>query len=63
MKGFPEGSETEGRGLAGRPRGSWLDAVDRDAKGMWKCGNWIRSAENTDAWRRRIEEAKVKVGM
>jgi hypothetical protein len=49
MKGFPKGSDTEERGQVGRTRGSWLDAVDRDAKGMWKCGNCIRSAEDRDA--------------
>jgi len=42
MKGFPDSSDTEGRGPVGRHRGSWLDAVDRDAKGMLKCGTWIK---------------------
>ena len=49
MKGFTESSDTEGREPAGRPRGRWLDAVDRDAKGMLKCETWIRWAEDTDA--------------
>ena len=53
----------EGRRPVGRPRGRWLDAVDRDAKRMLKCRNWRRSAEDRDAWRRRIEEAKARVGL
>ena len=46
---------TEGRRPVGRPGGRYLDAVDRDGQGMLKCRNWRRSAENRDAWRRRIE--------
>jgi len=34
---------------ARRPRGRWLDAVDRDAKRMLKCRKWGRSAEDRDA--------------
>jgi hypothetical protein len=33
--------------------------VDRDDKRMLKVRNWRRSAENRDAWGRRIEEAKA----
>ena len=33
---------TEGRRPAGRPRGRWRDAVDRNAKRMFKCKNWRR---------------------
>jgi hypothetical protein len=36
--------------------------VDRDAKRMLKFRNW-RSAEERDAWRQRIEEAKAQVGL
>ena len=36
------------------PEGDGLDAVDRDSKGMLKCKACIRSAEDTDARRRRI---------
>jgi len=51
-----------------REKTSWkaqrerLDAVDRDAKGMLKCRNWRRLAEDGDAWRRRIEGAKAQFG-
>jgi hypothetical protein len=45
----------------GRPRGKWLDDVDRDAKRMLECRNWRQSAEDRDAWRLRIEEAKDQV--
>jgi len=46
---------------AGRPRGGWLDAVDRDAKRTLKCRNWRRSAEDRDPWRRRIGQ-RPKLG-
>jgi hypothetical protein len=35
--------------------------VDRDVKRTLKYKNWRRSAEDRDAWRRRIEEAKAQV--
>ena len=54
----PSGYQLEGPQEEGR----WLDAVDRDAK-MLKYKNWRRSAENRDAWRQRIEEAKAQVGL
>jgi hypothetical protein len=37
--------------------------VDRDAKRMLKCKNWIRLGEDRDVWRQRIEEAKGLVGL
>jgi hypothetical protein len=46
----------------GRPRGKWMDAVDKDAKSMLKFTNWRRSAEVTIIWRRRTGEAKTQVG-
>ena len=58
LKGYKEG-----RRPVGRPRGRWIDAVDKDAKNMLKCKNWRRLAENRDAWRRRIEEAQAQVGL
>jgi hypothetical protein len=51
----------EGRRQVGRPRGKCLDDVDRDAKRMLECRNWRKSAEDRDAWRQRIEEAKDQV--
>jgi hypothetical protein len=53
---------TKGEKPAGRPRGGWLDAVDRDAKRMLKCRNWKRSVEDKDCWRRRIGETKAQFG-
>jgi len=38
-------------------------AADKDAKRMLKYRNWRRLAEDRDAWRRRIEEAKAQVGL
>jgi hypothetical protein len=35
--------------------------VDRDTKRKLKCRNWRSSAEDEDAWRWRIEEAKAQV--
>ena len=58
LKGY-----TEGRRPVGRSRGRWLDAVDRDAKRMLKCKDWRRLAEDIDAWRWRIEEAKAQGGL
>jgi hypothetical protein len=37
--------------------------VDRNAKRILKCKNWRRSVENSDVWRRRIEEAKAQGGI
>jgi hypothetical protein len=53
MKGF-----IEKRRLVGRPRRRWIDADDNEAK-----SNWRMSAEDRDAWRRRIEEAKAQAGL
>ena len=49
----------ERRRPVGRPRGRWLDAMDRDTKRMLKCRNWSKSAEDRKAWRRRIEESRL----
>jgi hypothetical protein len=54
-----KGYEERRRPVA-RPRGRWLDAVDRDGKKMLKCMKCRRSTEDRDEWRRRIEEAKVQ---
>ena len=35
---------TEERRPVGRPRGRWINAVDRDARRMLACRNWRRSA-------------------
>jgi hypothetical protein len=56
-----QGGYIEGR-IAGRPRRRWLDAADLDVK-MLKCRNWRRSAEDRDAWKRKINEAKAQVGL
>jgi hypothetical protein len=45
----------------GNPRGRWLDAADRDGKRVLKCRNGRQSAEDRDAWRWRIEQAKAQV--
>jgi len=37
--------------------------VDRDVKRTLIYRKWRRSAEDRDAWRRRIEEAKAQVGL
>jgi hypothetical protein len=37
--------------------------VNRYTKRMLKCKNCRRSAEDGDAWRRRIEEAKAQAGL
>ena len=53
---------TEWRRPVGSPKRRWLEAVGRDAKRKLKFGNW-RSTENRSSWRRRIEEAKARVGL
>ena len=53
---------TERRRPVGSPKRRWLEAVGRDAKRRLKYGNW-RSTEDRDCWRRRIEEAKARVGL
>lgn len=55
MKALEEYTE-RGRPV-GRPRGKWIDVVDRDAKTTLKCKNWRRSAEDRDVWKRRLEQA------
>jgi hypothetical protein len=57
MKGYTKGGKP-----AGRPRGGWLNAVDRDARRMLKCRNWRWSAEDKDSWRQRIGETKAQIG-
>jgi hypothetical protein len=54
---------TEGKRPAGRPRGRWLDAVDRDAKRMLKWRSWRRLADDRDTWRQQNKEAKAQVGL
>jgi len=51
----------ERRRPVGRPRGRWLDKVDREAEGMLKCRTRRKSADGRDAWRQRIEESKARV--
>jgi len=53
----------EERRPVGKPRGRWLGAADWDGKGVLKCRNGRQSAEDRDAWRWRIEEAKAQVGL
>lgn len=53
----------EGRIPVGKPRGRWLVAADRDGKWVLKCRNGRQPAEDRDAWRWRIEEAKAQVGL
>lgn len=47
----------------GKSRGRWLGALDRDGKRMLKCRNDRQLAEDRDAWRWRIGEAKAQVGL
>ena len=51
----------EGRRPVGRPRGRWLDKVDREAEGLLKCRTRRKSAEGRDAWRQRIEESRAQI--
>jgi hypothetical protein len=37
--------------------------VNKDIKMMLKCKKWRKLTEGRDFWRRRIEEAKVQVGL
>ena len=53
----------EGKRPVGRPRGRWIEAVNRVAKSVLKCKDWRRSAEHRNDWRRRIEEDKAQVGL
>ena len=53
---------TEGKSI-GRPRGRWLDAVDRDTKRMLKWRNWKRLTDDRDAWRQWNKEAMAQVGL
>ena len=46
LKGY-----TEAKRPVGRPRGRWIDAVDRDAKMMLKCKNLRRSTEDRNIWK------------
>jgi hypothetical protein len=50
---------TERRRPVRRPRGRWLDKVDRELEGVLKCRTRRKSAEGRDAWRPRIEESKA----
>jgi hypothetical protein len=52
----------EGRRPVGKPRGKWLDAVGREVNMMFKYRDWKRLAEDREAWRWRVEDAKAQVG-
>ena len=54
---------TEGRRSIGRPRGRWVDAVDKVTESILRCKIRRRSTEDRDARRRRIEEAKAQIGL
>jgi hypothetical protein len=43
LKGY-----TEGRRPVGRPRGRWIDAIDKDAMSTLKYKNCSRSAEDKE---------------
>ena len=58
LKGY-----TQGGRLVGTFRERWTDAVDMYAESMLKFKNWRRSAEDRDAWKWRIEEAKAQIGL
>jgi hypothetical protein len=51
----------EGRRAVVRPRERWLDGMGRDgSKGMVRCRNCRRSAEDKNGWRPKIEEATAQ---
>jgi hypothetical protein len=54
LKGYIDGRRT-----VGRPRGRWLVAVIRVDKRVLIWGNVRRSAEDREAWRRRIEPRRA----
>ena len=47
----------------GGPQRRCLHTVDRNSKWTLKYMNWVKSAEDGDVWRRRIEEPKAQVGL
>lgn len=53
----------EGERPVGRPRKRWADAVAADAETLLHISNWRTSARNRDDWRKRLEEAKARVGL
>lgn len=52
-----------GRRPVGKPRLRWEDAVDRDARGILGVRNWRSASGDRVAWRRRIEEARARLGL
>jgi hypothetical protein len=54
---------TEGITPVRRPRGRWIEAVDKNVKSTSKCKIWRKLADDRDAWRRKIEEAKAQAGL
>ena len=46
----------------GRPRKRWEDGVAEDARGMG-IRNWRRAAMDRVDWRRRLVEARARLGL
>jgi hypothetical protein len=46
----------------GRPRGRWVDAVQRDSLQILGTRGWRRRTENRDEWRHLLREAKARKG-
>jgi hypothetical protein len=49
-----------GRRRAGKPRTSWIGAVEEDAKKLMGVRNWKRAAQGREEWKGLIREAKAR---
>jgi hypothetical protein len=47
----------------GRPRTSWADVVQRDARQLLGIRGWGIKAANRDEWRRLMREDKARKGL
>ena len=52
----------KGRRLLGRPRGRWMNAMDRDTKRMLKCKKWRRLAGGGGLKRPRLKLGCSAIG-
>jgi hypothetical protein len=50
-----------GKRPVGKPRKSWINAVEIVSKEILKVKNWKRESQDRQVWRRHLKEAKARL--
>ncbi|RNL65703.1 hypothetical protein D7I40_24510 [Citrobacter sp. MH181794] len=53
----------EGKRPRGRPRDRWEDEIYKTSELLLQSRNWKTLSRDRDEWRRRIAEAKARLGL